>query len=209
MTDVREENIRTRLTQGSPIERGIGDSKESCVASEVLANIPIFSRRGRSLRGFHHCRIGAMHGPLRKEGAGFSDAKKVEESSSDVKQEIIQARDSIPTTMIQRTLLRQSKALGSCIRSSPRTSLARPQFRPANLSSAPSSRAFTSSRWLGAEEGAKKEEGEATAEEGNKGGEEDPVKKELEAKNREIIDLKVSFILSPNILRIHADRNGI
>ena len=42
---------------------------------------------------------------------------------------------------------------------------------------------------MGAEEGAKKE-GDA-AEEGKNGEEEDPAKKELEAKNREIIDLKV------------------
>jgi molecular chaperone GrpE len=93
--------------------------------------------------------------------------------------------------MIQRTLLRQSRALGPCTRSSPRTSLVRPQFRPSNISFAPTSRAFTSSKWLGAELQAKKEDGEAAAEEGKKGEDEDPMKKELEVKNREIIDLKV------------------
>jgi molecular chaperone GrpE len=96
--------------------------------------------------------------------------------------------------MIQRTLLRQSRALGSCIRSSPRTSLARPQFRPAHLAFASPSRSFTVSRWQGAEEGAKKEEDAAKEEE--KEVEEDPVKKELEAKNREIIDLKVRRLSS-------------
>ena len=43
---------------------------------------------------------------------------------------------------------------------------------------------------MSAEEGAKKE-GEAPAEEGKNGEGEDPAKKELEVKNREIIDLKV------------------
>jgi molecular chaperone GrpE len=96
--------------------------------------------------------------------------------------------------MIQRTLLRQSRALSSCIRSSPRASLVRQQLRPSNLSFAPSSRAFTSSRWLGAESEAKKEEGEAAAEGGKKAEEQDPLTTELEAKNREIIDLKVCHL---------------
>ena len=111
---------------------------------------------------------------------------------------IVRAHDSIKPTMIQRTLLRQSRALSSCIRSSPQVSLARAQFRPSNLSFAPSSRAFTSSRWLGAESEAKKEDGEAAAEEGKKAEEEDPVKKELEAKNKEIIDLKVCPLHHPS-----------
>lgn len=100
--------------------------------------------------------------------------------------------------MIQRTLLRQSRALSSCIQSSPRISLARPQFRPSKLSFAPSSRAFTSSRWLGAESEANKEEGDAAAEEGKKAEDGDPLKKELEAKNREIIDLKVCRLHHPS-----------
>lgn len=101
--------------------------------------------------------------------------------------------------MIQRTLLRQSRALGSYIRSAPRTSLARPQFRPTNPAFASPSRSFTASRWRGAEEGAKKE-GEA-AEEGLKAEQEDPVNKELEAKNKEILDLKVRLL--HRCLKIH------
>jgi hypothetical protein len=55
---------------------------------------------------------------------------------------------------------------------------------------------------MGAEEGAKKE-GEAAAEEAKNGEEEDPVKKELEAKNKEIIDLKVCRTLPSNILKMY------
>ena len=96
--------------------------------------------------------------------------------------------------MIQRTLLRQSRALGSCVRSYPRASLARSQFRPAPLLFAPLSRSFTSSRWRGVEEGAKKDEenaAAAAAEAKEEAEAEDPAKVELEAKNKEIIDLKV------------------
>lgn len=105
--------------------------------------------------------------------------------------------------MIQRILLRQSGALGSCIHRSPRTSLARSQFRRTNLSFSPSSRAFSASRWLGAESEAKKEEGEAATKEGENGEEKDPVKKELEAKNKEIIDLKVRRLHFYQLLKPH------
>ena len=99
--------------------------------------------------------------------------------------------------MIQRLLLRQSRLLSPCIRPSPRRALARPQSRPLNISFAPSSRAFTSSRWLRAESEAKKEDGEAAAEQEEKVEEDDPGKKELEVKNKEIIDLKVCRLHHP------------
>ena len=97
-------------------------------------------------------------------------------------------------TMIPRTLLRQTRAVRSSIRTVPRSSLARPQFRQSNLSFAPASRPATS-RWYSTEPEAKKAEGDAAAESktDEKSAEaEDPAKKELEAKNKEIIDLKVT-----------------
>ena len=91
--------------------------------------------------------------------------------------------------MIQRTLLRQSRALSSSIRSAPRVSLARPQFRPTPISFAQASRS-TASRWYSSEPEAKT--ADAAAEGKNGAAEaEDPVKKELEAKNKEIVELKV------------------
>ncbi|KUJ13286.1 GrpE-domain-containing protein [Mollisia scopiformis] len=99
--------------------------------------------------------------------------------------------------MIPRTLLRQSRALSSSIRSSPRGSLARPQFRPSNLALPTSSqRISSSSRWYSSESTeAKKEDNAADSKSETKNGEaEDPVKKELEAKNKEIIDLKDKYV---------------
>lgn len=92
------------------------------------------------------------------------------------------------STMIQRTLLRQSRVLSSSIRSAaPRTSLASPQFRPTPISLGASRQA--ASRWYSSEPEAKK------AEEAEKKTEDvDPVKKELEAKNKEILELKVSLV---------------
>jgi molecular chaperone GrpE len=89
--------------------------------------------------------------------------------------------------MIQRTLLRQSRALGSCIRSTPKASLARPQFQVARQNLNAFSRP-AASRWYATEPEAKKE-GEAA--EGKSAEAEDPVNKELEAKNKEIVELKV------------------
>ncbi|KAF8852679.1 GrpE-domain-containing protein, partial [Acephala macrosclerotiorum] len=95
--------------------------------------------------------------------------------------------------MIQRTLLRQSRALSSSIRSSPRASLARPQFRPSPAF--PTSQRIASSRWYSSETEAKKEGDAAEAKGDGKAAEaEDPVKKELEAKNKEIIDLKDKYL---------------
>jgi molecular chaperone GrpE len=92
--------------------------------------------------------------------------------------------------MIQRTLLRQSRALGSAIRPSPRASLVQTPFKASNTAFA-ASRQVAASRWYATEPEAKKE-GEAAAEAGaEKPTEEDACKKELEAKKAEVIDLKV------------------
>lgn len=94
--------------------------------------------------------------------------------------------------MIQRTLLRQSKALGSCIRSAPRSSLVRPQFQK------PAANSFARSAWRGyaTEPEASKAEGDKT--EAKNGEAEDPAKKELEAKNKEIVELKVCLPPPPS-----------
>jgi molecular chaperone GrpE len=105
--------------------------------------------------------------------------------------------------MIQRTLLRHSRALSSSLRTSPSSSLARPQFlRSPNASFARSSRQqLTASRWYSSEGSESKKEDAAAAEADKKNGEAaDTVKKELESKDKEIIDLKVgrhSFPLLP------------
>lgn len=93
-----------------------------------------------------------------------------------------------PHTMIQRTLLRVSRASSSSFASIPKsaTSLSRPQFRPQIAARISASRQL-SARWYSSEPEAKKEGEEKVAE----AQAEDPAKKELEAKNREIIELKV------------------
>jgi hypothetical protein len=103
-------------------------------------------------------------------------------------------------TMIPRTLLRQTRAVSSSIRTIPRTSLARPQFRQSNLSFARTSRPATA-RWYSTEPETQKAEGAAAAEsktEEKSAEAEDPAKKELEAKNKEIIDLKVTPLPLPS-----------
>jgi hypothetical protein len=104
-------------------------------------------------------------------------------------------------TMIPRTLLRQTRAVSSSIRTIPGASLARPQFCQSNLSFAPASRPATS-RWYSTEPEIKKTEaGGAAAEskaEEKAAGAGDPAKKELEAKNKEIIDLKVTLLPLPS-----------
>jgi molecular chaperone GrpE len=101
--------------------------------------------------------------------------------------------------MIQRTLLRQTRALSSSIRPVPISPLTRSQFLPANRLAA---RPLASSRWYATEPEAKKEGETAAAAEGKAEEKtEDPVKKELEAKDKEIVDLKVRAIatsLKPN-----------
>jgi molecular chaperone GrpE len=83
--------------------------------------------------------------------------------------------------------------LSSNIRSIPRSSLARPQSRPSNLSFAPAASPATSN-WYSTEPETKQTERDAAAEaktDAKREEAENPVRKELEAKNREIIDLKV------------------
>ncbi|TVY17151.1 Mitochondrial GrpE protein-like protein [Lachnellula arida] len=108
--------------------------------------------------------------------------------------DIINTRQhTLDLTMIQRTLLRQTRALSSSIRSAPRTAVSRPQFLPATRLPA---RPLASARWYATEPEAKKD-GEAAAAEGKTEAKvEDPKKKELEAKEREIIDLKDKYVRS-------------
>jgi hypothetical protein len=96
-----------------------------------------------------------------------------------------------------RTLLRQSRALSSSIRSTPKAPLARPQFQAASQNLAAFSRPVVS-RWYATEPEAKQAEGEAGKTETKPAEAEDPIKKELEAKNKEVLDLKVwSPLFSP------------
>ncbi|KIN02535.1 hypothetical protein OIDMADRAFT_160014 [Oidiodendron maius Zn] len=106
--------------------------------------------------------------------------------------------------MIQRILLRQPRALASCRKSaSPLNLLIRSQLRPANAAFAPVSRQIAATRFYATEPQAKAD-GEAAAPESNGKGSgengaeevEDPLKKELEAKNKEIIDLKDRYLRS-------------
>jgi molecular chaperone GrpE len=92
--------------------------------------------------------------------------------------------------MIQRTLLRQSRALSSSIRSTPKAPLARPQFQ-ATLQNITAFSRPVASRWYATEPEAKQGEGEAAKTETKATEAEDPAKKELEAKNKEVLDLKV------------------
>ncbi|KAL2073575.1 hypothetical protein VTL71DRAFT_10901 [Oculimacula yallundae] len=95
--------------------------------------------------------------------------------------------------MIQRTLLRQSRVLSSNIRAAaPRPSLARPQFR----SAAPISISRQgATRWYSSEPEAKKDE-DVKKDEKKSAEAEDPAKKELEAKNKEILELKDRYLRS-------------
>lgn len=100
--------------------------------------------------------------------------------------------------MIQRTLLRQSRSLAPCTRSIPRTSLARPQFLPSNTV-APLLRPVVASRRYATETEAKKDAAAETKDGKSKqteGEVADPLKKELEAKEKEIIDLKDRYLRS-------------
>jgi len=101
--------------------------------------------------------------------------------------------------MIQRTLLRNSRALRSCIRSTPITSLVRPQIQPRNAF-APRLRPLGTARWYSSEPEVKKEGDAAESKDGKDKDLEsetaDPAKKELEAKDKEIIDLKDRYLRS-------------
>lgn len=95
--------------------------------------------------------------------------------------------------MIQRTIFRQSRAAGASLRVSHRVPLARSQNWHGNVSLA---RTFQPARrWYATEPEPKKStegESEITGKSQTEAAQaEDPLKKEVEAKNREIIELKV------------------
>jgi len=100
--------------------------------------------------------------------------------------------------MIQRTLFRQSRALGSCVRHYPRTLLARPEFRAENTAFAAIPRTVVASRFYATEPESRDAKADAPSTEGeNKASEaEDPAKAELQAKNKEIVDLKDRYLRS-------------
>ncbi|KAI9823839.1 MAG: hypothetical protein M1819_001119 [Sarea resinae] len=121
--------------------------------------------------------------------------------------------------MFRRSLLRQSRALSSRLQNAATSSSIRPQFQPTRSPLAEfGARRLAASRYYStASEEKKGTEGEApaAAAEGQESKqEEDPSKKELEAKNKEIIDLKVrlapharSYCFSP-ILVLRNRRAG-
>jgi molecular chaperone GrpE len=97
--------------------------------------------------------------------------------------------------MIQRTLLIPARVAGASIRVASRSTLSRSQYRTGNASIVQRLRPITAARWYATEP----EQRQAPEEESEIAGEaqkenvqvDDIAKKELEAKNREIIDLKV------------------
>jgi hypothetical protein len=94
--------------------------------------------------------------------------------------------------MIQRTLLRQCRVAGPALRASSRTSLLRPQFRPNASPLSQSLRQGQAARWYATEPEAKNTaDGEAGSSQSEAAQAEDSHKKELEAKTKEIVDLKV------------------
>jgi molecular chaperone GrpE len=95
----------------------------------------------------------------------------------------------LTNNMISRTVFRQSKALAACVRSTSKPLLARPQFRPASLAFASASRPISSARWYSTESEVKEGEAAATGQSAQEA--EDPIKKELNAKDKEITELKV------------------
>ena len=102
--------------------------------------------------------------------------------------------------MIQRTIFRQSRSFASSLRAGQTSSFIQPQSRLAAISFAPSSQRSLAARWYSSEpekkDGEETKESEVTAD--------DPVKKELEVKNREIIDLKV-YCCPSNICHLESD----
>lgn len=115
------------------------------------------------------------------------------------------------TTMIQRTLLRQSRALRTCIKpSSPRSTILPSHRFPTQLVA--SSRPLFTRRWYSAE--VEKNGAAETATEGEKvegekaeeaGEAENPLAAELEKKNKEIIELKVCSLKLLTTVRKYTD----
>jgi molecular chaperone GrpE len=101
--------------------------------------------------------------------------------------------------MIQRVFLTPFRAAGASIRIASRSILLRPQYRTSNASTIQRLRPVTAARWYATEpEQHKAPEGESEiAGETPKGRvqADDVVKKELEDKNKEIIELKVRYHL--------------
>lgn len=103
-------------------------------------------------------------------------------------------------TMIQRSLLRQSRALSSNLPRNLATLPSRYSSSPLRILPIPASRSFLP-KWYSTTPETKAEASEASAAESSEvmsgkdevEAPEDPLKKELETKNREIIDLKVSL----------------
>lgn len=141
---------------------------------------------------------GGAHGPLTEDPSAVPDPTLKNFICSHLRFSC-RTQSHYKVTMIQRILLRQSRALASCRKSAyPLNPLIRSQLRPANAAFAPVSRQIAATRFYATEPQAKAD-GEAAAPESNgkdngengTGEVEDPLKKELEAKNKEIIDLKV------------------
>ena len=86
--------------------------------------------------------------------------------------------------------------MSSSIRSTSKTPLARPQFQAARQKLTAFSRPVAS-RWYATEPEAKQAEGDAEKKETKPAEAEDPVKKELEVKNKEVIELKVGCHYNP------------
>lgn len=106
--------------------------------------------------------------------------------------------------MIQRSLLQQSRAISSHLRTRPIPLPSRFYSPPTRISPLAASRALTS-RWYSSETQPEPTTGEsasiteqAVPEAETVPPTEDPLKKEVETKNREIIDLKV-LLASPNL----------
>lgn len=112
--------------------------------------------------------------------------------------------------MNSRALLRQSsRALSSSLRSSAARQQLRSQFHNNTpLAAQVASRQFQGRRFYATEPEAKKDEPEAEKKEAEV---EDPTKKALEAKDKEIIDLKVCSsswqLHSTSILHIHCGKH--
>jgi len=116
-----------------------------------------------------------------------------------------QRRNIIHTAMIQRTLFRQSRSLASCLRTSSNPSLSRSQFLSASRI-APSSLRPISTRWYSTEPEKKNAEDQKGESKESDAPAVDPAKKELEAKDKEIVDLKVCCQIS-TIKTLHPNRS--
>ncbi|KAG9249028.1 putative GrpE protein like protein, mitochondrial [Calycina marina] len=96
--------------------------------------------------------------------------------------------------MISRTVARQSRSLTSCLRTSSKPSLPHSQFNTATRIAPSSCRPISATRWYSSES-EKKSDGEQKTElKENEASVADPLKKELQAKDKEIIELKDKYL---------------